>query len=134
MSRTLSVLILENFVINEGPKWEKFKDYKRELKTNDNTKEYKKDNHTLAGVVGARGGKNKQANKSLKERLNTVKSGMFLNEESADITALRNKISQGLILLPGLKGPAADKMEDSIRGWEDRINELKKEIGDKYEK
>ena len=39
---------------------------------------------------------------------------MFLNEE--DITALRNKISQGLILLPGLKGSAADKMEDSIRG------------------
>ena len=25
MNRTLSVLILENFVINEGPKWENFK-------------------------------------------------------------------------------------------------------------
>lgn len=130
MSKTLSALTVKNFVINEGPKWEKFKDYKRELKT----KDYKKDNHTLAGAIGDRGEKNKQANKSLKERLNTVKSGMFLNEESADITALRNKISQGLILLPGLKGPAADKMEDSIRGWEDRINELKKEIGEKHEK
>lgn len=101
MSKTLSVSIVGNFVISEGHKWEKFKDYK-------------KDKHTLAGVVGARGEKNKQANKSLKERLNVVKSGMVLNEE--DITALRNKISQGLILLPGLKGSAADKMEDSIRG------------------
>ena len=25
MSRTLSALIVENFVINEGPKWDKFK-------------------------------------------------------------------------------------------------------------
>lgn len=116
MSKTLSVSIVENFVINEGHKWEKFKDYKRELKTNDNTKEYRKDNHSLADIVGAKSDKNKQVNKSLKERLNVVKSGMFLNEEPTDITALRNKISQGLILLPGLKGSAADKMEDSIRG------------------
>ena len=58
----------------------------------------------------------KQEKKSLKERLELVKSGMFLNEEPADITTLRNKISQGLILLPGLKGASANKMEDSIRG------------------
>lgn len=228
MSKTLSVLIVENFVINEGPKWEKFK------KVGHGAKKVP----LIAGALGAKGKKKKQADKSLKERLNIVKSGMFLNEEdadttvlekerysdghtpesiatlhnvpvqdildqiekgikverehttdkaearliamdhlvelpdyytrldkmeeegkmensinesekkqvrkslkerlelvkagmflneeSADITALRNKINQGLILLPGLKGAAADRMEDSIRSWEDQINELEK--------
>lgn len=89
----------------------------------------------LAGVhaAGARSEKKKQAGKSLKERLELVKSGMLLNEESDDITALRNKINQGLIILPGLKGSAADKMEDAIRSWEDQINKLKNKIGEKYE-
>ena len=225
MSRTLSVLILENFVINEGPKWDKFKkgakkvgkgaviaaalgsatlagiggnkisdanrNYQldmdksqiqhqaaasdifrnriidinnidsdnetapetknslksqieknsdRELhnsriaKTNKQVEAtYRRDNQhakgtqTLAGAgaagigavalaVGSKDKKKKQASKSLKERLNLVKPGVFLNEESADVTALRNKINQGLILLPGLKGSAVDKMEESIRG------------------
>ena len=246
MSKTLSVLIVENFVINEGPKWDRFKrglkkvgkgavtaaalgsialggragykvydadrnyksdiaqneadyserfkslekekrntiksldnqknmnyDLKKSLKDqtwvstdrshsdNYNNRDIKnkriadiRDNqHTqskqtlaaagglavaplLAGVyaLGGKDDKKKQEKKSLKERLNLVKSGMFLNEESADITALRNRISQGLMLLPGLKGSAADKMEDSIRGWEDQIKELENKEGEKYEK
>lgn len=80
----------------------------------------------VALAAGSKDDKKKQEKKSLKERLNLVKSGMYLNEESDNITALRNKIRQGLIILPGLKGSAADKMEDSIRGWEDQINELEK--------
>ena len=211
MSKTLSVLIVENFVINEGPKWEKFKKGikkvgrgtvgakgKKKKQTNESLKERlnlvksgmslneesvdtiilielekkkerESDGHTPESIaslhnvpvqdildqieIGIKVEREhtsdeaearliamdhlvelpdyytrldkmeeeglqelEQEKKSLKEKLKLIKSGMFLNEESADVASLRNKISQGLILLPGLKGSAANKMEDSIRG------------------
>lgn len=207
MSRTLSVLIVENFVINEGPKLKKFKKVgrgtvggkgKKKKQTNESLKERlnlvksgmslneesvdtiilielekkkerESDGHTPESIaslhnvpvqdildqieIGIKVEREhtsdeaearliamdhlvelpdyytrldkmekeglqelEQEKKSLKEKLKLIKSGMFLNEESADVASLRNKISQGLILLPGLKGSAANKMEDSIRG------------------
>lgn len=66
--------------------------------------------------------------KSLKERLELVKSGVFLNEESADVASLRNKISQGLeenIVLDGTRFSATIL-------WSDSLSKSEKNFLDKY--
>lgn len=48
-----------------------------------------------------------------------------LNENNTEeIKSLNGRIRDAVNRLPGVSGPAADKLEDSIRTWEERIKEL----------
>ena len=69
-----------------------------------------------------------QEKKSLKEKLKLIKSGMFLNEESADVASLRNKISQGLkenIVLDDIRS-------DATILWSDSLSKSERNFLDKY--
>lgn len=49
-----------------------------------------------------------------------------LNENNnEEIKYLNERIRDAVNRLPGLGGPAADRLEDAIRTWEDRLRELK---------